>query len=281
MKKTLFAIVFILIFTLSACKQNPSNNTLKLSVSISPIATFVKNVCGDNAEVITMIPAGASAETYEMSPKEIATFSQSAVFFSVGVPAEENGILPHIAKSTKVIDLASNVSAVYPDLKIGNERDPHIWLSPKRAIVMVEEICNELCVLDPQNSENYRKNAADYIEKLQNTDNQILNTFKDKRRKVFYISHPSFSYFADDYGLDMISLEKDGKEVSPKELAEIIDIAKKSGAKVIFCQEEASKKMAEAFAEEIGGKTEILKPLSPDYCNNLLKTATLIHEALH
>lgn len=281
MKKTLFAIVFILIFTLSACKQNPDNNTLKLSVSISPIATFVKNVCGDNAEVITMIPAGASAETYEMSPKEIATFSQSAVFFSVGVPAEENGILPHIAKSTKVIDLASSVSAVYPDLKIGNERDPHIWLSPKRAIIMVEEICNELCVLDPQNSENYRKNAADYIEKLQNTDNQILNTFKDKRRKVFYISHPSFSYFADDYGLDMISLEKDGKEVSPKELAEIIDIAKKSGAKVIFCQEEASKKMAEAFAEEIGGKTEILKPLSPDYCNNLLKTATLIHEALH
>lgn len=281
MKKTLLALVLILIFTFSGCKESENSNTIKLSVSISPVATFVKNVCGDKAEVITMIPTGASAETYEMSPKEIATFSQSAVFFSVGVPAEENGILPHIAKTTKIVDLASSVNAVYPDLKIGNERDPHIWLSPKRAIIMIEEICNELCILDPENSEIYRKNASDYIEKLDSVNNQITNTFKDKRRKVFYISHPSFSYFAVDFGLDMISLEKDGKEISPKELAEIIDIAKKSGAKVIFYQEESSKKMAEAFAKEIGGKTEILSPLSPDYCDNLLKTATLIHEALH
>ncbi len=281
MKKSILALVLILIFAFSGCKESENSNTIKLAVSISPVATFVKNVCGNKADIITMIPAGASAEAYEMSPKEIAIFSQSAVFFSVGVPAEENGILPHIAKTTKIVDLASSVNSVYPDLKIGSERDPHIWLSPKRAIIMVEEICNEMCVSDPENSKFYRKNASDYLEKLENVNKQITNMFKDKRRKVFYISHPSFSYFADDFGLDMISLEKDGKEISPKELAEIIDIAKKSGAKVIFCQEESSKKMAEAFAKEIGGKTEILKPLSPDYCDNLFKTATLIREALH
>ncbi len=281
MKKVLLFLSLILLTVFSGCSEKASNSNLTVAVSIPPQEAFVKAVCGDKADVITMIPAGASAESYEMSPKEITAFANSDIYFSIGVPAEEKGIIPHISKETKLVDLTYAVSSVYTDLKIGNEKDPHIWLSPKRAIVTVEEISNQMCELDPENAEFYRKNATDYTDKLNSINNEIANLFKDKRKKVFYISHPSYGYFASDFGLDMISLEKNGKEVTPKELAEITEIAKQNGVKIIFCQEETSKKQAELLAKEIGARVEILKPLSPDYCENLQKTADLIYEAVH
>lgn len=281
MKRTVFILVLTVILTLSGCKEQVSDSGITVAVSITPQQTFVEKVCGEKVSVITMIPAGASAESYEMTSKEIAKFSKSDIYFSIGVPSEENGILPHISKETKLVDLSVPVSNAYPDLNIGNERDPHIWLSPKRVIVMIEKIRDEMSALDPENADFYKNNAEDYIKELQNIDNEIVDIFKDKTKKVFYISHPSYGYFSSDYGLQMISLEEHGTEVTPKDLAEITRIAKESGVKIIFYQEETSKKQAELLAKEIGGEVTKLSPLSPDYSENMLKTAKLIYEALN
>lgn len=281
MKRTVFILVLTVILTLSGCKEQVSDSGITVAVSITPQQTFVEKVCGDKVSVITMIPAGASAESYEMTSKEIAKFSKSDIYFSIGVPSEENGILPHISKETKLVDLSVPVSNAYPDLNIGNERDPHIWLSPKRVIVMIEKIRDEMSALDPENADFYKNNAEGYIKELQNIHNEIVDIFKDKTKKVFYISHPSYGYFSSDYGLQMISLEEHGTEVTPKDLAEITRIAKESGVKVIFYQEETSKKQAELLAKEIGGEVTKLSPLSPDYSENMLKTAKLIYEALN
>lgn len=281
MKRTVFILVLTVILTLSGCKEQVSDLGITVAVSIAPQQTFVEMVCGDKVSVITMIPAGASAESYEMTSKEIAKFSKSDIYFSIGVPSEENGILPHISKETKLVDLSVPVSNAYPDLNIGNERDPHIWLSPKRVIVMIEKIRDEMSALDPENADFYKNNAEGYIKELQNIHNEIVDIFKDKTKKVFYISHPSYGYFSSDYGLQMISLEEHGTEVTPKDLAEITRIARESGVKVIFYQEETSKKQAELLAKEIGGEVAKLSPLSPDYSENMLKTAKLIYEALN
>ncbi len=280
MKKIPLILSLILIF-LTGCSDTQKSEQLTVAVSIAPEKTFVEKVVGDKAEIITMIPAGASAENYEMSPKEITAFNNSDIYFAIGVPAEKEGILPHINKSTVLADLTSPISQAYPDLKIGSERDPHIWLSPRRVIIMVEEIALQMADLDPENALFYSDNAKAYIKELKALDLELANKFRDKRRKTFFISHPSYGYFASDYGLEMIALEEHGKEVTPKELAELTSKAKSINATVVFCQEEASKKQAELLAKEIGGRVEILKPLSPDYAQSIRETAKLIAEAVY
>ncbi len=281
MKRTALLLSLILIFLLAGCNEQITDDRITVAVSIEPQKTFVEKVCGDKVRVITMIPAGASAESYEMSPKEITSFSESDIYFSIGVPAEENGILPHISKSTKTVELAPYVAEKYPDIKIGDERDPHIWLSPKRVAVMIEKIALEMSDIDPENAKLYQENSNRYIKELLNADKQITQLFKDKMKKVFYISHPSYGYFAADYGLEMISLEENGAEVTPNRLAEITDSAKESGVKTVFYQEETSKKQAELLAKELGGDVIMLSPLSPDYSENILETANLIYEAIY
>lgn len=182
-------------------------------------------------------------------------------------------------ETVKVVPLDSLVREKYPDLTIGNTRDPHIWLSPKRAIVMVQKMAEYIALLDVENKDFYLNNANTYIAKIQEADKKAQEIFQTVKNKKFLVFHPAFGYLADDYGLEMYALEHHGKEAGAKHLQEMIDIAKTNSIKVIFHQREISSRQVEAFASEIGGKAVELSPLSYDYTENLLLLAKSIKDA--
>lgn len=251
-----------------------------VAVSIVPEQTFVEAVCGDLAEVITMVPPGGNPENYEPTPAQMEKFSKASLYFAIGVQTEQASILPNIG-DVKLISLQEEVAAVYPDrLFASGERDPHIWLSPKRVIVMIDVIAQEMCGLDPDHADTYLANADAYIAKLRELDQSILASLEEVTTKKFIVYHPAFGYFADDYGLTMYALEEEGKESTAKHLQEMIDLAKAENIKVIFYQEEIDSSQSEAFAEEIGGVTMQLSPLASDYIDSLQAMAEKFVEVL-
>jgi len=260
-----------------ADKKLPGSEVI--AVTIVPQKTFVEKVCGSNFNIIAMVPPGASPATYEPQPKEMEQFASAAIYFTIGVPVEQANILPFAkeVKDMRIIGLHEKVAQIYPSIEVSpGHTDPHIWLSPKRVQVLVEVIAEEIISLDPSKKQEYLDNSGSYIDELENLDMEIKEALNNLENKKFIVFHPAFAYLADDYGLQMYALEKDGKEATPKQLAELIDLAKKENIKVIFYQSEISSRQAESFAEEIGGKAVKLEPLSPDYINNLKHMIQLI-----
>ena len=98
--------------------------------------------------------------------------------------------------------------------------------------------------------------------------------------RKFIVYHPAFGYLAEDYDLTMYSLEEEGKEATPRHLADMIDLAKSENIKAIFYQEEIDSSQSKAFAEEIGGRTIQLSPLAADYIENLKAMAQLMAEVM-
>jgi len=245
-----------------------------VAVTILPEKNFVEAVCGDLVNVIVVVPPGKSPESYEMTPREREELSNASIYFVIGVPVEEASVLPQIGDEIKVVDLASEVVKQYPDRTFAaGERDPHIWLSPKRAAVMVSSIAREMSSLDEANAAIYNSNAKNYLEELQEADSEIKSIFASVQNKRFIAAHPAFGYFADEYGLTMYALEEEGKESTPQHLQDMIDLAKAEGIKTIFSQTEVDNKQPEAFAEEIGGQKVMLEPLAEDYIVNLKSMA--------
>ncbi|SHJ67513.1 metal ABC transporter solute-binding protein, Zn/Mn family [Parasporobacterium paucivorans] len=280
----LLTVLFVGVIFLYGCgsRENSGSEEGKpiIAVSIVPEKTFVEAVCGDLVEVVTLIPPGASPETYEPSPLEMEKFGDSSLYFSIGVAAEEANILPN-AGDLEVIPLQDEVAAVYEDRTFeSGERDPHIWLSPKRVKVMISVIAREMGILDPANQNTYEKNAEAYIAKLDKLDGEIKDSLKGVENKKIIVYHPAFGYLAEDYGLEMYALEEEGKEATPQHLQEMIKLAKEEDIKVIFYQEEIDSSQSEAFAEETGGKTVQLAPLAADYIENLKKMADTMAEVM-
>ncbi len=147
--------------------------------------------------------------------------------------------------------------------------DPHIWLSPKRVMVMIEVIVDELSKIYPEHADTFARNGAKYIRELEGLDTQIKDTLSEYAHEPFIIYHPAFGYFADDYELDMIAIEENGKEASAKRIEEVIDFAKENEIKFVFYQEEFDSSQAETIAKEINGATVKVAPLSEQYIDNI------------
>ena len=252
-----------------------------IAVTILPQKALARAVVGDLADVIAMVPAGTSPGNYEPTPMEMEAFSKAKVYFTIGVPTEKANILPEAKDMDVVVDLDVIVAERYPDCHFpSGSRDPHIWLSPKRAIVMVNAMAEKLGEVDPNNAASYQANAKVCIAQLNELDKYMATAFEGMRKKVFIAYHPAYGYIADDYGLTMYALEEDGKEATPQKLAEMVDLAKADGIKTIFSQAEIDSKQPDAFAEEVGGTKVMLAPLSEDYISNLKTMADAIANSM-
>ena len=286
----LLAFIFFLTGILTGCNEiEESSSTAKekkpiIAVSIVPQETFVQAVGGELVDTVVLIPPGNNPENYAPSPQTLVKLSEATLYFSLGVPAEKANILPKIPEineTLKVIDLAAIVGEIYPHRKFApNSIDPHIWLSPKRVVVMIETIAQELAQIDPENKAVYEENAQKYIEKLTTLDEDIKSLLADVPNKTFIIYHPSLGYFADDYGLVMIAIEEEGKEATIESIQNIIDVAKGKNIKVVFYQAEHDSKQAKTIAEELNGKTVLLDPLAPNYLENMYKIAETFADIL-
>lgn len=159
-------------------------------------------------------------------------------------------------------------------------RDPHVWMSPKRAAAMVEAIRDALIAADDKNAETYRRNAEEYLQKLRETDKKLEDTLSQAKANSFIIMHPSMGYFADDYGLMQVSIEKEGKQATAEHLKAVIDYAKDNNIKVVFYQKEFDNNQARTIASEIGGEVMELEPLAPNYLENLEKLSEVFSAAL-
>jgi len=279
MKK--FILLLLTVITISplfAQGVKEVNKKPIVAVSIVPQATFVEKVAKDKVDIVTLIPKGSSPENYEPTPKQRIEFEKADLYFSIGVPSEEFSILPMVNEKTKVIYLADEVAKTYPSLYIGESKDPHIWLSPKRVIVIIDIISEELSTLDPANKDFYKKNAEEYKTEIQASINKINESLKNHKNKSFLVYHPAFNYFASDFNLNMLSIEEEGKTPTPQSLINIIEKAKEKGIKNIYYQAEIAAEQSVAFSKELGGKAILLDPLSPNYLSNLQIMANTLKE---
>lgn len=156
--------------------------------------------------------------------------------------------------------------------------DPHIWLSPMHVKHMGIAIRNALVKADPANAPIYRKNYRAFAEKLDALDlrlNERLSQIPVEKRR-FLVFHPAWNYFAHSYGLEEVPIEVEGREPGPRQLMNIIDLARKERISVIFVQPQFSRRAAEAIAKQIGATLVDADPLAENWAENLEKVAESI-----
>ncbi len=279
----------------TAASLEPTEEKLTVAVGIAPHASFVEAVAGDLAKVVTMVPPGDNPETFQPTMTQMQALSDAAVYFSQDLPTEEASILPKLPDFNQdivVVDLFAAVAKEYPLLPSAHshghdddddeefshkeEYDHHLWLSPKRAAAMVQTIVDTLCGLNEANAEIFRANAKRYIAELEELDAELKTTLSSLGNKSFIIYHSAYAYFADDYGLEMIGIEIEGKQATAAELKKVIALARQLGIKTVFYQQEFDGNQARTIAEEISGTAMQAAPLSPDYTGALRKFAAAL-----
>lgn len=237
--------------------------------TIPPQQEFVERVGGDHVRVILLVPPGADPHTHEPAPAVLAGVAEADLYAMVG-----SGIEFEIAWGEKIAALNPGMAVV--NCSQGVEfiaADPHIWASPRNAKVMVENIRDWLIEIDPENTEDYHRNAAAYLDDLDALDAEISALIAGSGVRVVLVDHPSWAYLARDYGFEEVAIESEGKEPSPKRIEHLIRLAEEEGVRVVFASPEHSTRSAGVIAEAIGGSVVTVSPLKKDYLDNMRQVA--------
>lgn len=258
-----------------------SDGRLGVVVTVLPQAEFVKNVGGDRVRVTVMVPPGASPHTYEPKPAQMKALAGAKMYAKVGsgvefelvwmdklVATNKNMVVVNCSEGVELQEIAAEDEHDEGDEHTGR-MDPHIWMSPSNARMMVSNICDGFIAVDPENRGYYEQNRDAYLQELAGIDREIRDGLSSVKNKRFMVYHPAFGYFAREYKLDMIPIEIGGKEPTAASLTRLIEQAKAQGITVIFVEPQFDPKSAGVIAEAIGGRVVFVDPLAEDYIGNL------------
>jgi zinc transport system substrate-binding protein len=262
------SFLLLLCAVFAGCRSTPSSEEggkPVVAASINPLASLTRGVCGDAADVICLVPPGASPHTYEPTPSQVAEMGLARVLVLVGLGLEfwaDDLVSAADNPDLVVVDSSKNVEPI--------DRNPHVWLDPLNAVLQVELIRDALSKVDPDRAETYRANTASLVDELRALDQEIEKEVQGWSQKSFVAFHPAWVYFARRYGLEQAGVieETPGHEPSPAEVADIIETVRRIGARAIFAEPQLPPGVAATIAEETGAKIVFLDPLGGTQATN-------------
>lgn len=279
MKKGLiFIIISVIVFCACIFIVEPkgdnkqSDNRIQIVATLFPQYDFAKQIGGDRVSVLLLLTPGTETHTYEPTPQDIISINDADLFIYTGKYMEPwaDRIISGVYSDTKILDASNNISLIksedddedeeeeHEHEEHHHEFDPHIWLNPQNAIVMVKNITDELCELDKDNEEYYRANSKKLIEEINNLDSDFENAIKELgKNKIAFGGTFAYAYFVNHYNLEYVTAYDscgESSEPSVAKVKEVIDYMKENNIKVVFYQEASSGRVADSIAKETGAQ---------------------------
>ena len=280
---------FVLAFSLFSCSSSDKggeDGKIKIVATLFPQYDFARAVAGDRAQVELLLPLGTDSHSFDPSMKDAGKISDADIFIYTG-EVMESWALPFAENAPDdciILDVSKNVEPicldgdhVHDDDEIEEHDhshsvnvDPHIWTSPENAKIIVDDILNVLCLVDPENKDYYIQNAAEYTEKLTKLDADIAECVKNARLDTLYFGGKfAFRYFAERYGINCVTLYdscSESSEPDPATVTSMVKAIKDDNVKAVLYPELSDDRSAESLVEGTGAHTALFHS-----CHNLSK----------
>lgn len=253
----------------------PDGTPKKLAVVATTTihADLARQIGGDAAAVVSLLPAGIDPHDYEPTAADVETIAKANVIVINGLDLESwfGKLKANAGGNAQVIELGRRVKTRKSDGLAASrndhgddghdhDADPHIWQSPANVKTMVENLRNGLTAADSSRSSVYSQRTRDYLRELDALDAWIkeqVATVPAERRRVV-TNHAAFGYYLDAYGFTLVGsvLPSSGAAAEPsaQELAALITRIKEQNVPAIFTENTFNPKLSEQIARDTGVK---------------------------
>ncbi|PCK86177.1 iron ABC transporter substrate-binding protein [Rhizobium sophoriradicis] len=232
----------------------------KAVTTFTVIADMAKNVAGDAAIVESITKPGAEIHEYQPTPGDIRRAQGARILLSNGLNLElwfqkfyQNlKDVPDVVVSTGVEPMGISEGPY------SGKPNPHAWMSPKNAIIYVDNIRDAFVKYDPKNAEVYKANAEAYKKEIEATIAPIrekLDTIPEDKRWLVS-SEGAFSYLARDFGLKELYLWpiNADQQGTPQQVRKVVDAVRANKIPAVFSESTVSDKPARQVARETGAR---------------------------
>lgn len=243
-KASLFIIAFWLALLIVPLRGRPSSAAGKnILTTILPLYLFTGNLVNgiENIHLELLIDGeNANPHTYSMTIEAMKRISKAHVIIANGKAEEilDFEKIRSMNPSAKIL-LTHSASASAEDLPTIDGKNPHTWLSPKRAIVECEEIVKTLVTAFPDLKESIEGNMRGYRKKLEVLAGQLALKLSRVKSAEIITFHDALDVFAADFGVPILYHIEDvhGIPPSPGKLVKILEAIRVRNNRVVLVSE--------------------------------------------
>lgn len=268
MKHKLFCVILAILILLSGCGSSSAlsedSSTIKAAATTYPVYLLAQAVTDgiDNVSVSLVIDQQVSClHDYTLTMRDMEAVERADVLLINGAGLED--FLDDVLDGRTTIDCSTGIELLSSGEEQeessdhnhkddhDHEQDPHIWMDPRNAAIMAQNLAEGLAQIDPSHADAYRANADAITTDLTSFRQELLNELNGKTINLITF-HDGFSYFAESFGLHLLAAveEEEGSEASAKTIVEITQLVNKYQIPVIFTEVNGSNATAKAIARE-------------------------------
>ena len=252
--------------------EQTSNDKIQIYTTIFPLQDFAKKIGGQYVEVENIVPTGTDAHSFEPTMKTMVNIAEGDAFIYLGTGIEgfADAVIDAVKEEdTKILKTSEGINLIKGEGAQGHEEedeevhseekevDPHVWLDPRRAIQLAENIKNLLVEIEPDKKEYFEENYNNLKVELENLDLAFRTMVEDSAKRTFIVAHSAYGYWQDAYGLKQIGVSglSPSDEPSQKDLEKIIKSAEQTEINFILFEQNVENRVAEVIKNEIGAET--------------------------
>lgn len=269
--------VIAMTVVVTACAPTRSNGDgIRIEAAFHPLAYLARRVGGERVRVHDLTRPGVDAHHGELRARDIgAMIDADLVLHLSGFQPSIDAAIPEVA------DHALDVAASARLRPVGDDEDhdehgpdddhdhqpgapdPHFWLDPGRMADVALVVRDRLIAIDPEGAATYRGNTDDLLADLRDLTDRYEEGLADCVRRDVVVTHASFGYLTDRFGLTQVSVTGlvPVEDPSGSQLGRAVALVRDRGVTTIFREPLMSSRIADAVADEAGIDTAILDPI--------------------
>ncbi len=254
-------IIFLFIFFLTACQNAPSSNEsegkLKITCTTGMITDAVRNIAGNKAEVIGLMGPGVDPHLYKATQGDLKKLSSANMIIYNGLHLEGKmgEVLEKLGRQKEVYAMAEalDTSLLLNTSGFEDTYDPHIWFDVSLWSKAVEALSQKLQTQFPDQKEEFAKNTATYLSKLETLHQEVTQSIASipEQQRVLITAHDAFSYFGNQYQIEVRGLQgiSTVSEYGIKDVKELTQFIVDRRINAVFVESSVPEKSLKAVVE--------------------------------
>lgn len=259
-----------------AAERPGGTEPLEVVATIPVLKDLAERVGGPHVRVLSLLSGLESEHSYSPKPSDLVAIRKARVLLEVGLGLEvwvaslvknsgNSGLL--IVTTSKGIALLRDHEPKEGAQATGQsehrEGNPHIWLDPENAKIMMRHITEAFIKVDPAHASVYRDNQAVYLRQLDQLQAELAERIRPLSDRRIIVHHPAWPYFARRFGFRIAGeiVRQAGAEPSARHLQELIAQIRQDHIRVVVSEPQLNQKIPEVLARETGARVIVLTPL--------------------
>jgi len=265
---------------------------LKVVTSIKPIHSLASYIMDGVGSPGLIVDGYNSPHSFQLKPSHAKMLEQADIIFWIGEDLENflEKPLDTIAKKAEKIELLEikNIKKLkFRERNIFEEHeehddhghdakkeehdnhevhghgeyDPHIWLDPINAKIILNEITEHLIENDSKNASTYKSNLAKALAKI---DKLIIDVITETNTDLSYVVfHDAYQYYENRFNVNILGAMTVNPDVMPgaEQIHEINEVIEHDNVSCILSEPQFNPDIIKSIAKDTNVKTGVLDPL--------------------